>query len=254
VALHGDAAGREVGTGHDFGQFGGRGVGSVQQQLAGVDQFADIVRRDRGRHADGDARRAVGQKVGEAGRQDRGLLALVVVGGAEIDRVLVDALHQDDGGRGQLALGVAHGGGVIAVDVAEVSLTVDQRIALREVLREADQSVVDRGVAVRVIGAHDVAHDLGAFPRRGLRVQAHLVHRVHDAAVHRLEAVAHVRKGAVGDGRQGVGQIAAAQRRLHGLVDDTAALGGRRRVEGHAGSNQPVWNGSLVRDRPGCRL
>ena len=38
---------------------------------------------------------------------------------------------------GEAALGVAHGGGVIAVDVAEVALAVDQRVALEEGLRAA---------------------------------------------------------------------------------------------------------------------
>ena len=40
---------------------------------------------DLGRHADGDALRPVGQQVGEAGRQDHRLLALVVVVGREVD-------------------------------------------------------------------------------------------------------------------------------------------------------------------------
>ena len=45
--------------------------------------------------------------------------------------------------------------------------------------------------------------------------QAHLVHGVEDAALHRLEAVAHVGQGARGDDAHGVVQI----RRAHRLVD-----------------------------------
>ena len=40
-------------------------AGIVDQRHAGVDHFAEIVRRDVGRHADGDAAGAVDQKVGE---------------------------------------------------------------------------------------------------------------------------------------------------------------------------------------------
>jgi hypothetical protein len=61
--------------------------------------------------------------------------------------------------RRQLRFGVAVGGGVIAVDVAEIALPVDQRVAQREILREADHRVVDRLVAVRVVLADDVADD-----------------------------------------------------------------------------------------------
>ena len=46
--------------------------------------------------------------------------------------------------RGQPRLGVAHGRGVIAVDVAEIALPVDQRIAHGEILRQTHQRVVDR--------------------------------------------------------------------------------------------------------------
>ena len=53
--------------------------------------------------------------------------------------------------------------GVIAVDVAEIALPVDQRIALGEILGEAHQRVVDRLVAVRMELADHVADDLGAI-------------------------------------------------------------------------------------------
>jgi hypothetical protein len=52
---------------------------------------------------------------------------------------------------GQPRLGVAHGRGVIAVDVAEIALALDQRVARGEILRLAHQRLVDRAVAVRVV-------------------------------------------------------------------------------------------------------
>ena len=67
------------------------------------------------------------------------------------------------GDLGQPRLGVALGGGVIAVDIAEIALAVDERIADGEVLGEARERVVDRLVAVGMEIAHRVADDLGAF-------------------------------------------------------------------------------------------
>ena len=249
MALDGDAPRREVRAGDDAGQVFRRRVRAFQQQMAGVDQFADIVWRYRGRHAHGDAGRAVGQKIGEAGRQDDRLFILIVIGGLEVHRVLLDPLHQEHCGRGQLALGVAHGRGVIAVDIPEIALTVDQRIPLRKVLRQPHQGVIDRGVAVRVIAAHDLADDLGAFARRRLRVQPHLVHRVHDTPVHGLETVAHIREGAIGDGRQRIGQIATRQRFAHRLIDDASAFR-RRGMNGHGPSNRVFRSRSLGSRRP----
>ena len=88
-----------------------------------------IVRRNGGRHADRDAGGAVGEQVREgAGQHDR-LGIGFVVGLAEIDRILADAFEQKLGHRRHLRFGVTHGGGAVAVDIAEIALAVDQRIA-----------------------------------------------------------------------------------------------------------------------------
>ena len=75
---------------------------------------------------------------------------------------------------------------------AEVALPLDERVAQRPVLHEAHQGVVDRRVAVRVVLAHDVADDAAALVEAAVGAVAAVVHRVDDAAVHRLEPVAHV--------------------------------------------------------------
>ena len=170
------------------------------------------MRRDRGRHADRDALRAVGEQVGERARQHHRLAFAAVVGRAEIDRVLVDAVDQKPRHLGQARLGVAHRGRVIAVDVAEVALPVDQRIALREILREAHQRVIDRLVAVRMEFADDVADDACALLEGCAGIEAQLPHGKQHPAVHRLEAVARVRQRAVHDGGQRVSEIALLQR------------------------------------------
>ena len=71
-----------------------RHVRMVDQRDAGVDDLAEIVRRDIGRHADGDAAGAIDQQIGETRRQDRRLPLLAVVIGLEIDRVVIDVLDQ----------------------------------------------------------------------------------------------------------------------------------------------------------------
>jgi hypothetical protein len=65
-------------------------------------------------------------------------------------------------------------------------VTVDQCVAHREVLRHAHERVVDRLVAVRVVLAHDLTDDLRALDVLAVRLQAHLVHHVQNAAMDRL--------------------------------------------------------------------
>ena len=194
--------------------------GMADQMDGGGADLARIVRRDRGRHADRDAGGAVGQQVREAAGQHDRLVLLAVIGRAEIDRVLVDAGEQRLRDLGQPRLGVAHGRGVIAVDIAEIALALDQRVARGEILRQAHQRVVDRDVAVRVELADHVADHAGAFLEAGGGIEPQLVHRVDQPPVHRLQPVAHIRQRARHDGGQRIGQIALGQRvRQAGVLD-----------------------------------
>jgi hypothetical protein len=122
----------------------------------GVDDLAEVVRRDVGGHADGDAGAAVDEQVGEGGRKHRGSVRLVVVGD-EIHGVLLHVLHEDGAEVAQARLGVPHGGGGIALDRAEVALAVDEHFAHGPRLGHVDEGGVDGLVAVRVVVAHRFA-------------------------------------------------------------------------------------------------
>ena len=192
----------EVGAGLGF-FFGDEGD-------AGVDDFGEVVRRDVGGHADGDAGDAVDDEVGDARGQDGGLEGGLVVVGGEVDGVGVDVGEHFAGDAGEAGLGVTHGGGWVAVDGAEVALAVDHGVAQGEGLGEADHGVVDGGVAVGMVVAHDVADDLGGLGVLLVELEAHLLHAVEDAAVDGLEAVADVGQGAADDDRHGVVEVGAA--------------------------------------------
>ncbi len=178
----------------------------------GVAQLGHVVRRDRGRHAHRNALRAVGQQIGDGRRQHHRLFLAAVVGRAEIDGVLVDAVDQKPRHFGQPRLGVAHGGGIIAVDIAEIALAVDQRIARGKILRQPHQRVIDRLVAVRMEIAHHVADDFCRLLERGAGIKPQPPHAVEDAAMHGFEPVARVGQRAVHDGGQRVGEIALLER------------------------------------------
>ena len=173
------------------------------------------MRRDVGRHADRDAGRSVDQKIGNAGGKNFGLeLALVVIG-AEIDGFFVDIFEQRGGNAGKPRFGVPHRRGRIAIDGTEISLAIDQRIAHGEILRHADQGIVDRRVAVRVEFAEDFADDLGALAGGPVGREAHFAHAEKNAAMDGLEAVANVGKGASHDHAHGVIDVRA----LHLVFD-----------------------------------
>ena len=222
--------GREVRALDELAQVVRGQVRVVDERDRRVDDLAEVVRRDVGRHADRDPRAAVDEQVRELGRQDRRLLLRAVVVVDEVDGVLVDVGEHLAGDRGQARLGVAHRGRRVAVDRAEVALAVDQRVAHREVLGQADQRVVQRQVAVRVVLAHHLADDRGALAVRAGGRQAHLAHRVEDPAMDRLEAVADVGQGARHDDAHRVVEVADPHLVLDADRSDVAQVVGHGRV------------------------
>ena len=210
-----DAAGREIRPWNDLHQCRQIDRRIVDQRDGAVEDFAQIVRRDVGRHADGDAAGAVDQQVRKARRQDARFAAGRVISVLEIDGVLVDVFQQLMRDLGQPRFGVAHRRRRIAVDRAEIALPVDQRHAQRPVLRHAHQGVVDRGVAMRMVFTHHVGDRARRLHIFAVPVVAALMRRVEDAAMHRLQPVAHVGQRTADDHAHRVIEIGA----LH-LLDD----------------------------------
>ena len=220
------AAGREVGALDVLAEIVRGQLRVFDQGAGGIADLAQVVGRDVGRHADGDAGRAVDQQVGELGRQDRRLFLGAVVVVDEVDGVLVDVGQHLGRDARQAGLGVAHRRGAVAVDRAEVALAVDERVAHREVLGQADQGVVDGGVAVGVVLAHHLADDRGALAVGRAGREAHLAHRVEDAAMDRLEAVADVGQRARHDDAHRVVEVAGPHLVLDADGSDPAQIVG----------------------------
>ena len=200
---------REVGAGNVLHQFVERDVGLVHHRQQAVDRLAEVVGRDVGRHADRDAAGAVDEQVGEARRQDDRLQFLLVVVRPEIDGVLVEVVEERERDAVEPCFRVPLRRGRIAVDRAEIALAVDERRAHGEVLRHAHERVVDRKLAVRVIFADHVADRARRLVVRPVGREIELAHRVEDAPMHGLEAVANVGQGAAHDHAHRVIEIAA---------------------------------------------
>ena len=153
------APGREIGSLDQLSDFARCHLWIVDQRDDGGDDFAEIVGRDIGRHSDRDTRRAVDDEVRNRRGKNLGLLQSIVEVRRETDGVLVDVgehLHRD---AGESRLGIAIGRSRIAIDRAEISLAIDQRIAQREILHHAHERVVHRRITVGVILAEHVAYD-----------------------------------------------------------------------------------------------
>ncbi len=202
--------GRKVRRRHDLDQFLDVDGRVFQHGHAGIDHFAEVVRWNVGRHADGDTRAAVDQQVGNPGWQDQRFLLGTIVVGAEIDRFLVQVGQQFVADARHAHFRVTHGRRVVAVHRTEVALTVDQHVAQRKILRHAHDGVVHSGIAVRVILTDDVADNTCRLLVGLVPVVGKLVHGEQDAPVHRLEAVAHIGQSPANDHAHRVIEVGVA--------------------------------------------
>ena len=209
--FHQDAAGGEIGARNQFHQLADGGIRKLDQVPKRIAQLDNVVGWDAGRHAHRDTGGAVGQQVREGGRQHDRFTFLAVIGFPEIDGILVDGFQKSHGDFGEAGLRIAHGRRVIAVDVAEVALPFDQRIADGEFLGQAHQGIVNGGIAVGMVFTDDVADHPGAFFEARRRVQFQLAHGEQQPPVYGFQAVPHIWQGARHNGGKGVGKVPLAQ-------------------------------------------
>ena len=168
-----------------------------------------------GGHTDGDAGGAVDEQVGDFGGQHGGLGDGVVEVEHHIDGVLLDVGDHLFGGAAQAGFGVTHGGGAVAVHGTEVTLSVHEGVAEGPRLGHAHEGVIDGRVAVRVVFTEHLTDDTGALAVGAALGDVHVPHGVDDAALHGLEAVAHIGQGAGNDDRHRIVDVG----RLHQVLD-----------------------------------
>ena len=101
------------------------------------------MRRDVGRHADSNPARSVRQQIGEKPGKDFRLFLFPVISGLIVNCAVIETRHQVHDSLRHPRFGIAVGGRIVTVDIAEIALAIDQRKAQREILREPDHRVID---------------------------------------------------------------------------------------------------------------
>ena len=199
---------REIGTFYKLHQIVNcAGIAVLDVVIDAVAKLAEVMRRNIRRHTDGNAGRAVEKKVGKApGKNDRLFQSLVEVG-HHIDRIFFKVAQKLLRNLLHAHFRVTHGGRRVAVNRAEVAVPVNKRVAQREILREADDGVVDGRIAVGVIFTDNFTDHTGGLHMLGVERSPQLMHRKKAPAVNRLETVTDIGKRTPDDDAHGVVDI-----------------------------------------------
>ena len=172
------AAAGKIGSRHISHQISNRHGRLFQQRYRRLGDFGEIVRRNFGGHAHGNARCAVEQHHRQPRRQVHRFFECAIVIGHEIYRAHIDFRQQQFGNRREPRFGVAHRCGAIAIARAEVADAVDQRIAQGKILRHTHHRIVSGSIAVRVVFAENLAHHARRLHRLGTGREAHVFHGI----------------------------------------------------------------------------
>ena len=219
VHTHDDAAGREIRSldgRHDFVDCGISVFANpvVDHQRAGSYDFPQIVRRNVCCHADRDTGRAVNQKIWKAGGQYRRLFFGFIKVRDKIHGIFIDVRKKLRRDLCHSGFGITHGSRAVAVDRAEVAVSVYQTVAHVPVLRHVNQRAVDGTVAVRMVFTHCITDDTRALTMRFVGRIAKFAHRPENSSLYGLQAVPDIRKGARSNNAHRVVDV----RLLHGFV------------------------------------
>ncbi|MNM78349.1 hypothetical protein D3C81_902470 [compost metagenome] len=166
------------------------------------------MRRHVGGHAHGNTGGTVEQDVRQTCRQYRRLIQGTVEVRYPVGSALAQLAEQHFGVARQARLGITHGGERFRiVRRTPVALAIDQGVAVAERLGHQHHGFIARRVAVGVELAEYVTHGTRRLLVLGIGVQAQFAHGIDDASLHRLQAVADMRQGAVHDHVHGVVEV-----------------------------------------------
>ena len=212
--------GGEIGTFDVFHQVVHRALGVIHTVDGSVNYLTQVVRRNIGCHTNRNTHRAVYQQIGETGREYRRLLQTVIEVGHHRNDVLIKIAHHFIGNLIKTRFGITVCSCAVTVNRTKVSVSLNQRIAHREVLRHTNHCAVNSRVTVRVIATEYVTNG-GCRLAEGLGMyQTILVHCIKNTASTGLHAVAHVGECARHNNRHRVFDKGFFNLLFHTHVDD----------------------------------
>ena len=178
----------------------GRNLRLVQDADAGGRHFLQVMRRNIRGHTDRNAGRTIEQHIWQSCRQQCRLVHRAVKVGDPFNGPLSEFGQEGFRIGSQTRFRIAHRGeGLRIIGRAEITLTIDDRIAIGEVLRHMHHGFVGCRITMRMKLADHVTNRARTLLVLGSRRQTQLTHRINDAALDRLQAIGQLRQRTVED-------------------------------------------------------
>ena len=211
-----DTTRREVGTLDIFSQLRNLDLLVVNVCTASVANLTQVMGSHIGCHTYRNTARTIDQQQRNLGGQHRRFGSRIIEVERKVDRILLDVGHNLISDLAHTSLSITHRSCRVAIHRAKVTLTVNQRVTHRPLLRHTYHCVVNRRVAVRVELTEHITHDTSRLTVRLIRVEVQFVaHIVKNTTMNGFEAVAYIGQGTRNDYRHRIVDVG----RFHFLLD-----------------------------------
>ena len=141
-----------------------------------IQQFAQIMWRNRGCHPHRNSLSAIGKQIRQTCWQQHRLICLPIIGWPEIHRIFIYALKKQLGNICHACLCVTHRSCIIAINISKIALPVHKRVAHRKRLREPHHRFINGTIPMRMEFTHHIPDHTRRFLISLLWVQLKLTH------------------------------------------------------------------------------
>ena len=199
-----DCRGGEIGSLYVLHKLVNRAFGVLHSVNRAVNNLAEVVRGDVGRHTDRNTDRAVYKQVREAGGKDGGLISRVIEVAGHRHDILLNVTHHIICNLRHSRLGVTVCRRAVAVNVTEVTVTLNKGVTKREGLRHSYHCAVNGSIAVRMVSTKHVTDGCRRLTEGLIVCKVVLIHCVEDSSLTGLKTVTDIRKSTRRDNRHRV--------------------------------------------------
>ena len=169
-------------------------IGIINVSTATINHLSKVVSRYIGSHTHGNTVSTIDQKIRNLRRHDTRFNERIIEVVGHVYGILLQVVHNVLTHLAESALRVTHGSRRVTVNRAEVTLSVDQRIAHIPVLSHANKGTIDRRVTMRVILTEHLTYYAGTLLIRFVTGIADTQHTVKNTTMNRFETVSDIRK------------------------------------------------------------
>ena len=156
------------------------------EEFDGINRFTKIMWWNIGRHPDSNPCRPINQKVRETCRKYNRFTFCTIIVIDKIDCFFVNIAQHFKRNLAHPCFGITHGSGAVTVHRTEVTMTVNEHVAVTPPLCHPNHRFINGRITMWVIFTHNITGNTGRFFMCFIRCHTQLIHTIKNTAMYRF--------------------------------------------------------------------